>query len=93
MLSIGAWQSIRHVRNFHFSVIPEWYQPHAPHQVGHAVSLDFDLEPVAPCVAAAFCDPVSHPEPLHLLTQDLHRSVSGQHYLIADCPRGPPVLL
>jgi len=90
MLSLGAWQLVRSVRQFDFGVFPEWYHSGGPLQVGHAVAFDLEFHALPLCFITPEAEQGGAPILRYRVGRDERAPSDLQSYLRASAPRAPP---
>ena len=87
LLSMGAWQVVRSVKNVRLGQVPEWFHPGGPDQIGHAVAYDFDLHTLPLCCYER--QVTEPPIPYHICGASRMPIAPGAIPLDV-APRGPP---
>lgn len=91
LVSLGAVQLARSMRQVHFAALPEWYHTACPDRVGIAVPLELDHATPPLCVfdrPVAEPDRATHPRPVCVAVwQPVYETV-----LTLTAPRSPPRL-
>ena len=91
MLSLGAWQLARSVRQFDFGAFPDWYHCDGPLQVGHAVAFDLNFHALPLCFIAVSAEQSGASVLCYRVGREERTPCTQRSHLRASTPRAPPV--